>query len=113
MRACQSTLSATAARATFDAAASEICGIEQPRQLFLRQVRHLCSDVANRPAFLVSLLRDRGALVVTDDGVEGRDQNRVAIERLGESRLIHLEARDRILAESTIRAGEQTDALEK
>src|SRR4051812_20081937 len=99
MRARQSTLSATAARAAFDAAAGEFRWIEQPRELFLRQVRHLRGHLANRFAFLVSLLGDRRALVVADDGVERRYQDGIAIERFGEPCLVHLESRDRIFAE--------------
>ncbi len=79
--------SATAARAALDASTSEVGRIEQACQLFLRQIGHLRGDLADRLAFLVRLLRDRGALVVADDGVERGDEDRVAIERFRETAL--------------------------
>src|SRR5262245_54018514 len=86
----QSMLSSLAAatRSALDAAARELGRVQQARQLVLRQVRHLRGDVPNRLAFFVSLLRNRGALVVADDRVQRGAENRAAIELLGEAQLV-------------------------
>ena len=78
----------------------------------LRSVSSLC-DFADRPSFLIGLLRDRRALLVADHGIQRGDEDRVALERVGEPLLVHLEARDRLIGERARRVREQLDALQQ
>ena len=56
-------------------------------------------DLADRAAFRVGFLGDRGALLVADDRIQRRDQDRIAIQRLGQPRLVDLEAGDRTVGQ--------------
>src|SRR5579875_3898217 len=57
-------VSATAARAAFDAAPGEIGGVEEPCELLTRQIGHLFRHLAHGLAFGISLLGDGRALLV-------------------------------------------------
>ena len=68
-----------------DPAAGERDWIEQPAQLLDRQVGHLRGHLEDRPPFGVGLLGDRRALLVADDRVQRRHQDRIAVERLAQA----------------------------
>src|SRR5580658_6822706 len=59
-------LSATAARAPLDAAARELRGVEEPRELGVRQLGHLARHLADRAPLGIRCLGNRGALLVPD-----------------------------------------------
>src|SRR5882672_7726355 len=86
--------SAPAAGATLDPAAGELCRIQEPRQLLARQIGQLSCDLTDRPSFRVRLLGNGCALFVADHGIQRGYQNGIALERLGEPRLVHPETRD-------------------
>src|SRR5262245_37765168 len=67
---------------TFDSTLRELERVEQLAEPLGRELRLLSRDVADRASFLVRLLRDRRALVVADHGVQGRDEDRIAVERV-------------------------------
>src|SRR5579872_3681394 len=105
--------SATTARAALDAPPCQRRRVEQLRQLRRRQLRHLPGHLADGPALGVCSLGDGGTLLVSNDGIQGRHQDRVAIERLGDAGRVHLETGDGAIGEQARYAGEQCDALEQ
>src|ERR1700722_16567265 len=105
--------SAPAAGAALDAATRELGRIEQPGQLLARQVGHGLRDLEDRLAFGVGLLRDRGALLVADHGIERRHQDRVLVQGFGQARLVHGEAADGTVGERARGIAQDLDALQQ
>src|SRR5690606_1932778 len=68
-----------ATRSALDAPARQLERIEEPLQLLGRQLGALGRDVPDRSALGVRLLRDRGALLVADHGIQRRDEDRIAL----------------------------------
>ena len=87
---------ASAAGLAFDAALRELERIEELLQLRIAEIRLRARHLADGATLFVSLLRDRGAFVVADHGIQGRDENRIAFERIVESNetRMHLVAAD-------------------
>src|SRR5690606_18399663 len=95
----------------FDAALRKLERIEQTREIGSVEVRLGGRDVADRALLAIGLFRDRGTLLVADHGIQGRDEDRIAVERLGEPVAIDREARDRRAREHARGVREELDAL--
>ena len=64
-----------------DATFRQRCWIEKPVKFFIAQVGHLPRDFLDRTPFRVGLLGDGSTFLVTEDGIECRDQDWIAIQR--------------------------------
>src|SRR5690606_26504572 len=95
------------------AAFHQAARIEQFLQLLARELRLLRRHVKDGPSFRVSLLRDLRALFVADHGVQGSDQDRIALERRADAGFVDGEPRNRRIGQYACRIREQVDALQE
>src|ERR1700722_12280428 len=104
----------SAARAAaLDAAARELQRIQKPCELLRGKARELLRDLTNRPALGVGLFGQPRSFLIADDRIQRRDENGIALERLGKPLAIDGEARDGAIGEHDDYIGEQPYALEE
>src|SRR5699024_10487416 len=87
--------------------------VEQTVELGFAEVGLFQRQFLDRPAFLVCLFGDGGALVVTDHGVERGDENRVFRQGFVDVGFVDGEAGDGLVGQDFADVGDQFDALQQ